>query len=260
MKHKLTEERPTSDTIIRRPTRRQLRKERVRALRVRRAAIIMPCCLLLSLMVGLSTTVDATPSSRSSMPMAARLDESAKQSSRSMERLTLATSLTGGDWQLGDDNGTDGRKLSLLHADNPTISQLINGRDENQTPEGWDPDHATGDAGNGYPYGQCTWWAYKRRAELGLPTASHFGNGGQWTDAARRLGYWVDSTPRVGDAVVFKPGQQGADPTYGHVAVVENVDDKGNITISEANVNGKVGPFNRTITADKASQLEYVHY
>lgn len=259
MKHKLTEERPVSSDHNR-PSRRQLRRERVRALRVKRAAIIMPCCLLLSCMIGLSVANNTTSTVHSNIPMAARLDESSRQANRSMERLTLATNLTGGDWQLGEDNSTDGRKLTLLHANNPTISQLINGRDENQTPAGWNPDHATGDNGNGYPYGQCTWWAYKRRAELGLPTASHFGNGGQWADAARRLGYWVDSTPRVGDAVVFKPGQQGADATYGHVAVVEAVDDKGNITISEANVNGKVGPFNRTITADKASQLEYVHY
>ena len=182
--------------------------------------------------------------------------------SRSTDRtpLTVETQAAEtGDWNDGGQVDTD--ELTLIHADNPVVKSLINGRDEGQTPDGFDPDHETGDtAGNAYPYGQCTWWAYKRRTELGLPVGSHFGNGGDWATSASRLGYWVDNTPLVGDIVSFKPGQQGVDATYGHVAIVEQVHEDGSITISEANVGGQVGPFSRDITAGDAGELSYIHY
>lgn len=55
------------------------------------------------------------------------------------------------------------------------------------------------------------WWAYERRAQLGLNTGSHFGNAGSWAISAGSMGYWVDNTPRnTGDALVFSPGQEGA--------------------------------------------------
>lgn len=168
--------------------------------------------------------------------------------------------LTGGTGWESSDSDIDVGALTGLHASNPTIRALINGRDLNQTPAGWNPDHETGDRGDAYPYGQCTWWAYKRRAELGLPTGSNLGNGGMWADTAAAMGYWVDSTPRPGDAAVFAPGQYGADGWAGHVAVVEKVNDDHSILISEANVNGQVGPFQRTLPADQAKGLRYVHY
>nr|WP_240542331.1 CHAP domain-containing protein [Bifidobacterium felsineum] len=163
-----------------------------------------------------------------------------------------------GTWEL--DEHIDVDDLTLLHANNPTVRTLINGRDLDKTPAGWNPDHQTGDTGTGYPYGQCTWWAYTRRHELGLPVGSRFGDAKDWTASAIKLGYWVDSTPREGDIVVFQPGQQGADAVYGHVAVVEHVDADGGIRVSEANIGGQVGPFQRDITADIASKLEYIHY
>ena len=87
-----------------------------------------------------------------------------------------------------------------------------------------------------------------------------FGNGGQWADSARALGFWVDRTPRAGDVAVFAPGVLGSSGTYGHVAVVEEVGGDGSITISEANVGGRVGPFRRTISGTDAVLLEYIHY
>ncbi len=164
-----------------------------------------------------------------------------------------------GTWTLGDSASTSG-DLTAIPADNPVVKALINHRDEDSIPQGFDPNHATGDDGNAYPYGQCTWWAYERRHQLGLPVGGHFGNGGQWADSARSLGYWVDNTPRAGDIAVFSPGQMGVDAWYGHVAVVENVADNGGITISESNVDGQVGPFQRTISAEDAGKLQYVHY
>ena len=97
--------------------------------------------------------------------------------------------------------------------------------------------HPTGDYGNTYPWGQCTWYAYKRRHELGLPCGSYFGNASSWASSAAALGYSVDHNPQVHDIVVFMPGQAGASAVYGHVAVVEAVTSS-YIIISESNAKG----------------------
>ncbi|WP_018143237.1 CHAP domain-containing protein [Alloscardovia criceti] len=117
--------------------------------------------------------------------------------------------------------------------------------------------HPTGDVGLAYEFSQCTWWAYTRRHQLGLPVGSYFGNGAQWADSARKLGYSVDNTPQVGDVVVFQPGQEGAVAYYGHVAIVEKVNEDGSIVTSESNAGtgGKI--FSRTIS--DASRFEYIH-
>ncbi len=110
------------------------------------------------------------------------------------------------------------------------------------------PGFSSGDSGLAYPWGQCTWWAYVRRHQLGLPVGSYFGNGGQWANSARAHGYGVDQSPSVGAVIVFAPGQDGADPVYGHVAIVEAV--YGNrILISESNVRGLGVISQRTLYA-----------
>jgi surface antigen len=102
--------------------------------------------------------------------------------------------------------------------------------------------HATGDVGNAYPFSQCTWWAYIRRHQLGLPVGSYFGNGGQWWSSAMRLGYTVNHTPSVGAIVSYLPGQNGSNPVYGHVAIVERVNANGTILTSNcgASMHGTV--------------------
>ncbi len=99
-----------------------------------------------------------------------------------------------------------------------------------------------------------------RRHQLGLPAGSHMGNGADWADTARRLGYWVDFTPRVGDVICFARGQYGSDATYGHVGIVENVGADGSITTSECGSAYDGKPFSRTFTAEQASQLQFIHY
>ena len=132
---------------------------------------------------------------------------------------------------------------------------------QSQLPQGFDGNHETGDRGNAYPYGQCTWWAYERRAQLGLNTGSHFGNAGSWAISAGSMGYWVDNTPRnTGDALVFSPGQEGASGVYGHVAVVEKVNPDGSIEISESNVQGVGVISHRTFTSAQAKNFQYIHF
>ena len=118
------------------------------------------------------------------------------------------------------------------------------------------PDHATGDSGNAYPWGQCTWYAYERRHQLGLPCGSYFGNGGAWAASAASYGYAVDNNPQVGDVVVFAPGQAGASAFYGHVAVVEAVSGD-SIVISESNARG-LGVISTRAVSD-AYSYQYIH-
>ncbi|MCO6557867.1 MAG: CHAP domain-containing protein [Bifidobacterium sp.] len=121
--------------------------------------------------------------------------------------------------------------------------------------------HPSGDSGNAYPPRQCTEWAYLRRHQLGLPVGSYFGNGGQWANSARSLGYQVDRTPSFGAIVVFYPGQSVgghwiADPYYGHVAIVEGV--WGNtIAISEGGTGFPTFPANEVL--NDAYNYEYIH-
>lgn len=155
----------------------------------------------------------------------------------------------------------DTDKLVGWQADNPVVMDLLNGRDKDSVPAGFDPDHATGDTdGNAYPFSECTWWAYVRRHQLGLPAGSYMGNGNQWADSARRLGYWVDSTPRQGDVMVFQSGQAGSSLIYGHVAIVEQVNEDGSIVTSECGAAYNGQPFSRTFPASEVGDYQYIHY
>ena len=113
-----------------------------------------------------------------------------------------------------------------------------------------------GDYGHMYMAGQCTWYAYNRRAAMGIGTPSYLGNGGQWWQTAPNYGLRVDHNPRVGAALSFLPGQEYAVGTYGHVAVVEQVGN-GYIVISEMNVKGPYVVSSRTLYSP--SRFYYVH-
>ena len=134
-------------------------------------------------------------------------------------------------------------------------------QDKASLPAGFNPNHATGDSGNAYSFSQCTWWVYIRRHQLGLPVGSYLGNGGQWADSAKKLGYWVDKTARhPGDIIVFAPGLYQSSKVYGHVAVVEKINADGSITTSEcgSRYNGK--PFTRTFTKAQQQPFQFIHY
>jgi N-acetylmuramoyl-L-alanine amidase len=113
----------------------------------------------------------------------------------------------------------------------------------------------SGSAGNKYAWGYCTWYAFERRAQMGLSTGSYWGNAKTWAFYARSDGYLVTRTPTVGAILVETSGY------YGHVAVVESVAPNGDIVISEMN-NAAYGGFGvvnrRTITAGQASVYQYI--
>ncbi len=125
--------------------------------------------------------------------------------------------------------------------------------------------HNTGNTvgGSAYPARQCTLWAYLRRSQLSLPVGSYMGNGGDWANTARSLGYLVNNTPHVGAAMVFARGQSvgghwTADWQYGHVAVVERVNSDGSVLISEGGTGFSTFPAYETISNSGAYQ--YIHY
>jgi len=87
---------------------------------------------------------------------------------------------------------------------------------------------AKASVGNRYAWGNCTWYAYERRLELGMPVGSFWGNASSWASYARQAGYLVDGNPTPG-AVMQNGGG------YGHVAIVESVNPGVSVTISEMN-------------------------
>lgn len=97
---------------------------------------------------------------------------------------------------------------------------------------------ATASVGNRYAFGNCTWYVYERRQQLGKPVGSFWGNASTWAAYARAAGYKVNGTPAVGAVMQDSSGY------YGHVAVVESVDPGKSITITEMNAYRFGGGFN----------------
>lgn len=109
--------------------------------------------------------------------------------------------------------------------------------------------------GNGYAYGYCTWYAYNRRAELGRPIGSNWGNAVTWSAYARAAGFRVDRTPEAGAVLQTAGGWSG----YGHVGIVEAVNSDGSILVSDMNYVGWNVISKRTIPASQVSSYNYIH-
>ena len=112
--------------------------------------------------------------------------------------------------------------------------------------------------GNRYAWGNCTWYAYERRAQLGEPVGSFWGNANTWAYNARLAGFLVDGNPTPG-AVMQNGGG------FGHVAVVESINPGVSITISEMNGYRFGGGFARVGHGDiswseaTSGYFQYIH-
>ena len=113
-------------------------------------------------------------------------------------------------------------------------------------------------AGNKYAFGNCTWYVYERRVQLGRPVGSFWGNATTWASNAAAAGLLVNGNPAPG-AIMQNGGG------YGHVAVVEAVNPGVSITISEMNGYRFGGGFNRIGRGDvswgeaTSGMYRYIH-
>lgn len=92
------------------------------------------------------------------------------------------------------------------------------------------PPFAFGAKVDGFPWGQCTWYA------ASLRNVNWSGNAWEWAATARNAGRPEGMTPRVGSLVVFGPGHGYSG--FGHVAYVVSVQNGHSFTIDEGNYLG----------------------
>lgn len=160
--------------------------------------------------------------------------------------------------ELVGENLKKGTRLILPggEKDAPTQSTGRTGGSSSGSNSGISRSFARAAVGNRYALGNCTWYVYNRRAELGMPIGSFWGNANTWALYASAAGYVVNGTPKKGAVFQTTAGY------YGHVGVVESVNSDGSINVSEMN-NIALGGFNivntQTISAGEVGQYRYIH-
>jgi surface antigen len=108
--------------------------------------------------------------------------------------------------------------------------------------------------GNGYAWGNCTYWTFAQRLWVNKPIPVTWGNANTWDDNAKKDHYEVNHTPRV--TAIFQT--DGGD--LGHVAYVTEVNpETGQWTISEMNVKGLNIVSTRTFSKDAAAHYNFIH-
>ena len=102
----------------------------------------------------------------------------------------------------------------------------------------------------GYAPGNCTAYAYYRRAQLGMPVPSNLGNAYTWATQARAFNYRVDKTPSAG--AVIQSGN--------HVGVVEEVLPNGDLRITDMNYGYRLYNLaERIIPASTVHNYMFIH-
>ncbi len=135
-------------------------------------------------------------------------------------------------------------------APSPVISNYYS----SSTTTGVNYGYVRASVGNRYAAGNCTWYAYERRAALGRPVGSFWGNAYSWATSARAAGFVVNQDPQPG--AVFQTGSGGGG--YGHVGIVNSVDDQ-NIYVSDMNYAGYNIVTNRTIPRSALGGYNFIH-
>ncbi len=102
----------------------------------------------------------------------------------------------------------------------------------------------------GYAPGNCTAYAYYRRAQLGNPVPGQLGNASTWATQARAFNYVVDKNPAAG--AVIQSGN--------HVGVVEEVLPNGDLRITDMNYGYRVYNLaERIIPAATVHNYMFIH-
>jgi surface antigen len=122
-------------------------------------------------------------------------------------------------------------------------------------------------SGNGYPSGQCTWYAEDRAHNYIGVFPQIGGDARYWGATARANGWSVSTGASIGSVVVFQPGVDGAGG-YGHVAwVTQFYPSQNRITIREMNFTGPGNVDTRSVTpaydpglaATGQPRVQYIH-
>lgn len=113
--------------------------------------------------------------------------------------------------------------------------------------------HQSHAAVNYYSKNQCTWWAFKRRAQVGKPVSNRWGNAKNWYYNARKSKYATGRTPRKFAVMQSTAGY------YGHVAVVEQVYKNGSIKVSEYNFYRPLKYNTRVLSKKAALNFNYIY-
>ncbi|MFH6509013.1 CHAP domain-containing protein [Staphylococcus aureus] len=98
-----------------------------------------------------------------------------------------------------------------------------------------------------------TWWAFKRRAQVGKPVSNRWGNAKNWYYNARKSKYATGRTPRKFAVMQSTAGY------YGHVAVVEQVYKNGSIKVSEYNFYRPLKYNTRVLSKKAARNFNYIY-
>ena len=112
----------------------------------------------------------------------------------------------------------------------------------------------TASVGNRYAAGNCTWYAYERRLQLGRPIGSFWGHAKAWSASARAAGLVVNNVPAPGAIIQNVWGGYG----YGHVGIVERVDGQ-NIYVSDMNYKGYNIISSRIVPLAEVGRYNFIH-
>ncbi|MDW3941914.1 LysM peptidoglycan-binding domain-containing protein [Staphylococcus saprophyticus] len=143
-------------------------------------------------------------------------------------------------WQNNDYSASDRQQVS-----NTTANEQVTSNYQ------YSPVSHASNGSNYYDRGQCTYYAFDRRQQLGKSVGNLWGNANNWASAAQQSGYQVNNTPEVG--AIF----QSTAGNYGHVGVVESKNADGSIVVSEMNWQGVGQKSYRTI--HNTGQYNYIH-
>jgi surface antigen len=109
--------------------------------------------------------------------------------------------------------------------------------------------------GDEYAPGNCTYWVYARRAQVGEPIPNTWGDASSWAFNATLGGYKVDHTPVQYAIMQISDVDNG----LGHVAIVEGIDSDGTWHISEMNVLGLYIVDHKAMPASTAANYNFIH-
>lgn len=97
---------------------------------------------------------------------------------------------------------------------------------------------SSGNVGNMYAPGNCTWYVYNRKPNIG----SFWGDASQWVNSASRDGFAVGAEPASGAI--------GVERGLNHVVFIESDNGDGTVTVSEMNYGGLYVTNTRTVPAN----------